>query len=240
MNIKKNNVIIDLPELRNRVRVFHDRHHAGKVLAGMLKTFQDSSALVLGIPSGGVPIAAVIAHELNLELDVAVAKKITPPWNSEIGYGAIAFDGTYIISQIFIESAGLSEQQVLKGREIANMKVKRRCQLLRGDKPLPKCAGRPVIIVDDGIATGVTLQVVVKALRKVGAKHLIVAVPTSHDQPLMEFVQQVEMIYCPNIRRTQTFSVAEAYENWRDLDELSTANILKEFYNSVKNKGRES
>ena len=77
-------------------------------------------------------------------------------------------------------------------------------------------------------------------LRKAGAKHLIVAVPTGHDQPLMEFAQQVEAIYCPNIRREQTFAVAEAYENWRDLDELTTANILKEFYNSVKNKGSKS
>jgi predicted phosphoribosyltransferase len=240
VNIEKNNVIIDLPELRNRVRVFRDRHHAGIVLAGMLKTFRDGSALVLGIPSGGIPIAVVIAQELNLDLDVAVANKITPPWSSEIGYGAIAFDGTYIINQAFIEADGLSEQQVLEGKEIANTKVKRRSQLLRGDRPFPKCTGRPVIVVDDGIATGVTLQAVVNALRKAGAKHLIVAVPTSHDQPLMGFAQQVEEIYCPNIRREQTFAVAEAYENWRDLDELSTANILKEFYNSVKNKGSES
>lgn len=234
MDIEKNNLIIDLPELRNRVRVFHDRCHAGKVLAGMLKNFQDDSALVLGIPAGGIPIAVVIAQELHLELDVAVANKMTPPWSSETGYGAIAFDGTCIINQAYVEAACLSEQQVLEAKEIANTKVKRRSELLRGDRPFPKCTGRPVIIVDDGIATGITLQAVVNALRKAGAKHLIVAVPTSHDQSLKEFAQQVEEIYCPNIRSEQTFAVADAYENWRDLDELTIANILKEFYNSVK------
>ncbi|HUL29085.1 MAG TPA: hypothetical protein VLZ03_01420, partial [Thermodesulfobacteriota bacterium] len=74
---------VDLPQLRNRVRVFRNRASAGKVLAGMLEEFRDSDAMVMGIPAGGIAVAVEIARELHLPLDIAVVSKITLPWNSE-------------------------------------------------------------------------------------------------------------------------------------------------------------
>jgi len=82
--------VVDIAELRDRIYVFRDRAHAGKAVAGMLEEYRDTDALVLGIPAGGLPVAAVIAEELNLRLDVAVVSKITLPWNTEAGYGAVA------------------------------------------------------------------------------------------------------------------------------------------------------
>jgi len=83
--------VADLPELRDRIRVFDDRTDAGRWLTGMLEGYRGGDALVLGIPAGGVPVAAAVAGELTLPLDVAVVSKITPTWNTEVGYGAVAF-----------------------------------------------------------------------------------------------------------------------------------------------------
>ena len=91
MSSNAEHAIHDLPELRNRAQVFRDRAHAGDVLAGMLSAFAGSGALVLGIPAGGVPVAATVATTLGLELDAAVVSKILLPWTTEAGYGAVAW-----------------------------------------------------------------------------------------------------------------------------------------------------
>jgi len=91
--------VLELPALHNRLCVFHDRTLAGEVLADMLSTYRGSNALVFGIPAGGVPVAAVIARALALPLDVAVVSKLTLPWNTEAGYGALAFDGTLRLNE---------------------------------------------------------------------------------------------------------------------------------------------
>src|SRR4030067_46592 len=107
--------ICDLPELRNRGRVFRDREHAGMVLAGLLESMRGARAGVLGIPAGGIPVAAVIARDLELTLDTAVVSKITLPWNTESGYGAVAFDGTVCLNQDLVESLALGEAVVNDG-----------------------------------------------------------------------------------------------------------------------------
>ncbi len=223
------NSIFELPELRDRKYVFRNRHHAGKVLADMLEAYAGSNALVLGIPSGGVPIASVIAQRLNLELDAAVANKITPSWNSEWGYGAVAFDGTLWMDSGMSEAAGLSEEEIAEGTRRTLEKVARRNRVIRGNRPFPDCRDRTVILVDDGVASGVTLQAALQAIRKAGAGKIIVAVPTGHAGPIGEVAEQVDAVYCPNIRSGYTFAVAEAYEFWSNLDEHIAAAVLQEF-----------
>ena len=236
MNIDVEKEIIEVPELRNQLKVFRDREHAGEVLAGMLEPFRGSNALVMGIPSGGVPIAVVIARQLHLKLDTAVANKITPRWNTEIGYGAVAFDGTTMIRQAFVKTSGLSEKEVAEDTAKARNKVQRRNQLFRKGRPFPDCTGKTVIIADDGLATGVTMQVAVEALRKAGTGQLIMAVPTGHLDSLQDLSKQVDAIYCPNVREGWNFAVAEAYEHWSDMDESTVAAILNDFNQSDSNK----
>src|SRR3989337_982054 len=101
--------VFEHSDLRNRVRMFRDRAHAGQILADMLRSYRASDALVLAIPAGGVPVAAAIARALELPLDVAVVSKITLPWNTESGYGAVAFDGTGCLNQDLVESLRLGE-----------------------------------------------------------------------------------------------------------------------------------
>jgi predicted phosphoribosyltransferase len=229
MEGKKENKIVELGQLHDRSYVFKDRADAGRVLAGMLDNYRGSDALVLAVPAGGVAVASVIAEELNLPLDVAVVSKITPSWNSEVGYGAVAFDGTMRLNEELLSRMRLSEQEIQEGTKKTEQKVARRVKRLRGDRPMLDFR-HPVILVDDGLASGFTLIVAIEALRKSGAQEIILAVPTAHEESLQRVLEKVEAIYCPNIRGGFSFAVAEAYEDWHDLDEEEVIRILSEFY----------
>jgi len=223
--------LFDLPKLRNKIRVFRDRAAAGKVLAGMLEHFRDSDAVVIGIPAGGIAVAVEIGKELYLTLDVAVVSKITLPWNSEAGYGAVAFDGTAMLNEEFLSRLNLSDQEIKTGIKKTEEKVARRVMIFRGKRPLPDLR-RPIILVDDGLASGFTLRVAIKALRKAGATNIILAIPTGHMESVPMILEEVEAIYCPNLRSGLSFAVADAYEEWSDLDETEVTKLLEKIKDS--------
>lgn len=220
----------DLPILRNRLRVFRDRAAAGKVLAGMLQRYRGGPTVVMGIPAGGMAVAVEIARALALPVDPAVVSKITLPWNTESGYGAVAFDGTVMLNERLLSRLNLSEEEIQKGINKTKQKVFRRVNLFRGDQPLPDFS-RPVILVDDGLASGITLRTAIKALRRAQAKEVILAIPTAHLESIQIILEEVEAIYCPNIRSGYSFAVADAYEHWNDLDEEEVLGLLQEFKN---------
>jgi predicted phosphoribosyltransferase len=219
--------VYDLKQYREHTRVFRDRIHAGDVLARMLEPFLKDEDLVLGIPAGGVPVAVVVARTLNLRFDVAVVSKITLPWNTEAGYGAVAFDGTVRLNSALIARIGLTEAQIRVGIKETTAKVNRRMEKLRKKHPFPDLSGQSTILVDDGIASGFTLRVAVEALKKAGAKQIIVAVPTAHKESLDAMVSQVDAVFCPNIRSGLRYAVADAYERWTDVDESEVLKILE-------------
>jgi predicted phosphoribosyltransferase len=226
MSSRIGHAVHDLPDLRDRVHVFRDREHAGVVLAGMLAEFRGSGALVLGIPAGGVPVAAAIATALGLDLDVAVVSKILLPWTTEAGYGAVAFDGSAWVDPRAVARFGLGEADVREGMDKARAKVERRVALLRGGKPL-EVAGRTAILVDDGVAAGSTLRAAIAALRAGDAGRLVVAVPTGHGRSVEDLVDLVDAIYCANVRHGFSFAVADAYQTWRDVTEDEVVEVLR-------------
>jgi predicted phosphoribosyltransferase len=194
----------------------------------MLKEYQDSNATVMAIPAGGVAVAAILARELALPLDVAVISKITPSWNSEVGYGAVAFDGTVRLNEDYLARFNLGQEEIQKGIQKTKQKVARRVRMFRGDRPLPDF-NRPILLVDDGLASGFTLRVAIEALHKAGSQQIILAVPTAHEESIQRVIGEVEAIYCPNIRSGFSYAVADAYEHWRDLEEEEVVQILEEF-----------
>ena len=209
--------LIECPELRDRVGVFRDRAHAGEVLAGLLEEFRGSDAIVLAIPAGGYPVASEIATRLALPLDVAVVSKITPSWDTEVGYGAAAFDGTLRINEPLAARLGIGPEERRAGIETASRKVARRVALLRGSEPGLHLSGRRAILVDDGLATGFTMLVAIEALEKAGAGAIDVAVPTGHLDSVRRVGQRADAVYCANLRAGPRFAVAEAYRSWRDV-----------------------
>jgi len=223
--------IWEIPEFRNRTKVFRDREHAGMILADMMSDYKDENALILGIPAGGIPVAAVLSRELSLELDVAVVSKVTLPWNTEAGYGAVSWEGTVRLNQDLISSIGLSKDEIHKGIGKTRGKVERRVKLFRGDKNWPNLGEKTVILVDDGIASGFTILVAVMALKNMDVGELVVAVPTASPDSLNRLSAEVEAIYCPNIRSGWIFAVADAYQEWWDVDEGEVLRIMEDYFN---------
>jgi predicted phosphoribosyltransferase len=222
-------MIVDVPELRERLGVFEDRQDAGAQLAGMLEAYRDSSAVVFAIPAGGVPVAAILAERLNLKLDVAVVSKITLPWNTEAGFGAVAFDGTVRLNEQMLGQLDLAEEEVQDRIKLTAKKVQRRVRELQGDRAMPELSGRKVLLVDDGVASGFTLKVAAEALGNRHADEIVVAVPTGHKQSLESLASEVEAVYCANVRGGWSFAVAGAYRNWCDVDEAQALAILNHF-----------
>lgn len=229
MFISMNNKLYDIPKLRQKISVFRDRRHAGQVLADMLHEWRDSKAMVLAVPSGGMPVAVEVAGALNLSLDVAVVSKILLPWNTEAGVGAVGFDGSVWINQEFVDYYRLDQPTIEQQTQAALNKVQRRVKLFRGDRPWSDLQSRPVIVVDDGIAAGSTLRVAIQALRNTGAVEIIVAVPTAHEESLIRIMNGVDALYCANIRSGPLFAVAAAYQHWDDVDETDADRMLTSF-----------
>lgn len=221
--------IIDLPELREHTRVFQDRFHAGQILARMIENDDKENGIILAIPAGGVPVGVVVAEKTGLDLDVAVVSKITLPWNTEAGYGAVAFDGRVQLNEDLMRRVNLTVEDVKKGIEKTTAKVERRVEELRGRQPFPNLGNRSVILVDDGLASGFTMRVAVAALRNAGAGRIVVAVPTGHRQSVERIAGEVETLYCANIRGGFSYAVANAYQQWSDVSEEDVIELLERF-----------
>ena len=218
--------IADLPQLREKTYVFSDRFHAGLILSDMIQSVADSSGLLLGIPAGGVPVACRIQEKIGLEMDLAVVSKITLPWNTEAGYGAVAFDGTARLNQRMLAHVSLTEEQIQQGTQITFQKVNQRMKLLRGEKPFPQLNHRTAILVDDGLASGFTMRVAIESLKNFGAKSITVAVPTGHLESVRKIAEYVDRVLCPNIRSGIRYAVADAYQYWSDVSEDELMGLL--------------
>ena len=218
--------IVTLPELRDRTGVFRDRAHAGEVLAGMLAAGLPHRALLLAIPAGGVPVGAEIARRLGWPLDLAVVSKVLVPWDTEAGYGAVAYDGTVRLNEPLVAALGLSRETVEAGVAATRERVARRVRTLRGSRPLPALGAVPAVLVDDGLASGFTMRVAIEALRNGGATAVHVAVPTGHLDAVERLAPTVDSLFCANVRGGRSFAVAAAYRSWADVSEEQVRAIL--------------
>lgn len=221
--------LVERTDLRNRTRVFDGRSEGGAALAEMLDEYRGTDALVLAIPAGGVPVGAAVAERLGLPLDVAVVSKITPAWNTEVGYGAVAFDGSAVMNDDLVRAFGLSDEELRAGRQRTEEKVRRRVEALRGGRPVPDLTGRTAIVTDDGLASGFTMRCALEAVARLGAAERIVAVPTAHEESVGQLAERADTVYCPNVRAGPRFAVAEAYRHWYDVTEREVAEILSKF-----------
>jgi putative phosphoribosyl transferase len=208
--------VIELLELRNRTRVFRGRTDAGRMLAGMTTALRGTSSVVLAIPAGGVAVGVELAQALSLPVDLAVVSKITLPWNTEAGYGAVAFDGSVLLNKGLLTGLALSEAEVAEGIAATREKVRRRLAELRGSRPSPDLGGQTAVLVDDAV----------QAVRVSGADRVVVATPTGHGGAVRSISALVDEVYCANIRLGNRFAVADAYERWYDISDAEVKAIL--------------
>src|SRR5687768_17622612 len=156
---------------------FEDRRDAGRRLAGKLSRFKDERTVVFALPRGGVPVGYEISRALEAPLDVFVSRKLGAPGQPEFGIGAVAAGGVRVLNQDVVRRLGIPDDYVeqITAQELAE--VGRRLRYFRGERPEPEVEGRTVILVDDGLATGVTARAAVQALRSRGPGRLVLAVP---------------------------------------------------------------
>ena len=157
--------------------MFEDRKEAGEKLARTLVKYKDKDAYVLAIPKGGVQVGFEIAKFLNAELSILIARKLPLPDEPEAGFGAIVEDGSTFISEYAYKY--LPEDTIEKIKQEQIQEINRRINVLREGKPLPDIKDKTVILVDDGLAMGSTMQAAIKLCRNKRAKKIIVAVPVA-------------------------------------------------------------
>ena len=161
--------------------VFADRADAGRQLAARLESLRGCDAVVVGLPRGGVPVAFEVARALGAPLDVIVVRKLGVPSEPEVAMGAIGEGGVQVLNDDVIAQLGVSERQRVVVEDRERVRLDARVALLRGGRARVDLAGRVVIIVDDGIATGATARVACQVARRFGATRVVIAVPVAPD-----------------------------------------------------------
>jgi len=205
--------------------VFSDRKEAGRRLAEKLLKFKNQNPLVLGIPRGGVVVAGEVASALEAPLDVIIPRKIGAPFNEELAVGAVAPDGTVLYDENALRCLGLDEKMLQKQISRALDEIKRRLRLYRGDEEPLACKGRTVIVVDDGIATGFTVQAALRSLRRQAPARLVLAVPVAPREGAARLKPVVDEFVCLLIPEV-FYAVGQFYENFRQTADEEVISIL--------------
>lgn len=176
---------------------FADRAQAGRLLAAALRDYAGrSDALVLALPRGGVPVAFEIAAAIHAPLDLLLVRKLGTPGHPELAMGAIASGGVRVLNWDVVEACGISEAAIEVVERQEHRELERRERVYRGDRAPPQFAGRCVIVVDDGIATGATMRAAVQALRQGRPGRIVVAVPVGARETIDALRQEADDVTC--------------------------------------------
>lgn len=179
-----------------RPPLFRDRLDAGRQLTERLSAYRGKDVLVLGIPRGGVMVAAEVARGLYAELDVLVVRKIGAPGIAELAIGAVAADGGRCLNEDVLKELAVSEAYLEAATKVAMEEASRREATLRSLRPPPRVKDRIAIVVDDGIATGATMHAAVRSLRAKAPAAIVVAVPVAAREPLAALKPEVDEVVC--------------------------------------------
>lgn len=198
---------------------FANRQEAGRALAARLADLPWHDPLVLGLPRGGVPVAKEIARHLNAELDVVVARKIGAPGHPEYGVGAVTADSEPIYDPGVLRALNLTEEQLGRTCDEERAEAQRRTTLYRGDKPLT-IEDRDVILVDDGLATGVTARAALHWIARREPRSVTLAVPVAARDSLKTFRTRVVAVLTPKHFQ----AVSRWYESF---DQTTDEEVLK-------------
>jgi putative phosphoribosyl transferase len=205
---------------------FADRAEAGRVLAGRLAELELPDPVVLALPRGGVPVAVEVAERLSAALDVLVTRKIGYPFQPELGVGAIAEGGEPVLDEALLGRLHLTEEDVAATVRRERAELDRRVAAYRDRRPLPEIAGRQVIVVDDGLATGGTARAALRAVLARDPERLILAVPIGAAETVAALRAEADdVIVLAEPRRFR--AVGQWYQHFEQLTDDDVLRLLK-------------
>jgi putative phosphoribosyl transferase len=213
---------------------FENRVQAGAALAERLQHYRGASdVIVLGLPRGGVPVAAQVARSLEVPLDVLVVRKLGAPGWEELAMGAIASGGTCVLNDDVLRALGSnlgdSVDQVLAAEQ---EELRAREQRYRGDKLFPDLRGRSVIIVDDGLATGATMRAAARAVRQQGAARIVIAAPVGASLTCEQLRSEADEVICAATPEN-FFGVGQFYADFRQTTDDEVRELLDQLHTSA-------
>jgi putative phosphoribosyl transferase len=201
---------------------FDSRAEAGRLLAREVAAREAAHALVLGIPRGGVIVAAEVAEALGGELDIVLTRKLGAPGNPELAIGAVGEDGQVVLNERLAALVGASKDYIDRSRVEALAEISRRAQVYRQARTRATAAGRTVVVTDDGVATGATMQAAIWALRSQRPDRLIVALPVGPEDTLRRLAEDVDELVC--LRAPSFFQAVGQF--YRDFSQTTDEEVL--------------
>lgn len=203
---------------------FADRRHAGEVLLAALENYRGRDDLcVLALPRGGVPVGWVLAKELGAPFDVMIVRKLGFPGQPELAMGAIASGGATVLNPSVAAMASAAEIEAVADHELSELE--RREALYRRGRPPPQIAGRCVILVDDGLATGATMRAAIAALRPQHPKEVVVAVPVAPPSTVHTLEREADRVVCP-MQPPHFMAIGPWYDDFSQVSDAEVIEIL--------------
>jgi len=180
-------------------KIFTHRTDAGRQLAAALERFKSAKPVVLALPRGGVPVAYEVAKALDAPMDLVLVRKIGAPWQPELAIAAVVDGGRpeTVINQDIVDQLNIPPSYIEEQAAAELEEIERRRQRYLADRPRVDVAGRTAIVIDDGIATGATMEAALHATRRAGPKRLILAVPVAPPETIERLRAEVDEIVCP-------------------------------------------
>lgn len=207
--------------------MFKDRIEAGQVLAKELIRYRNAEdALILAIPRGGVVVAYEVARLNRLPLDVIVIRKIGTPANEELAAGAAGLD-SYILNDDIVEAYFISPDYIAEQVHIKQDQIRERYAFLRGNRPFYSVAGKTIIVVDDGLATGATMTMALRIVQQGNPKRLVCAVPVAPQDTVQRLQTIVDEVVCP-LPPQYFHAIGEFYQDFSQTDDAEAKRLLEE------------
>ncbi len=206
--------------------MFRDRRDAGRRLADRLAGYSTQQPIVIGLARGGLPVAAEVAERLNAPLDTLVVRKIGVPWQPELGVGAIAEGGVRIVNRALVDEVGMSDRDLEAVTDRERPELERRVRRYRGNHEAAEVAGRLVILVDDGLATGYTARAAIEALRSRGARRIVLAVPVAPADSVRDLAAAADEVIADEIP-TWFMAIGKWYEDFSQTSDEEVTIILE-------------
>jgi len=204
-----------------------DRQEAGRLLSYELERWRSQKTVVLGIPRGGIIVACELACALEADLDIVLARKLRTPDNPELAMGAVAEGGKVFLNEMLIQELGIGSAYIEEEKAHQMVEIERRTELIRRVLPKVKLKGRPVIVTDDGVATGATTQAALWAVHQERPKMLIAAIPVGSEETVRRLAEDVDEMVC--LRAPPSFvAVGQFYERFDPVEDEEVLRILKE------------